>query len=265
LAPHIKPAEPLYIFLRTSQDAIAAVTYVPNEAHVRKKTLFASTRLTLTRTLGAANFSESVFVTEAKELTPEGWNAHEAHVAAENPLTEEERGFESIREAEINEVGGTGRRGAGYGPGTGGKTMDADGDALAALKGLEKGDVVGLKIDEKEHIVLADSIAKGVSPGQVSSHIANDAPRYTIYGGETGSAIFIYTCPSGSKPRDRMMYASSRRSAEALATVQAGLTLTHRVEFSDPSEVDVQALENEIAPKEEVKTGFSKPKRPGRR
>jgi twinfilin-like protein len=124
-----------------------------------------------------------------------------------------------------------------------------------------------MMIDEKEQLALAGEGAKGVSLAELAGHVEKSAPRYTVYGMETDdgwAAVFIYTCPSGSKPRERMLYASSRRSAEALVTDEAGLTLAKRVEATDPEEITAE-LQEEFKPKAETKTGFSKPKRPGRK
>jgi hypothetical protein len=120
------------------------VTYVPDHAPVRQKTLFASTRLTLTRELGSENFTESVFCTLKEELTEEGWKRHEAHEKQENPLTEEERNLEGIKEAEVLEVGGTGRRGGGYGGPSGGLKMNTEEGVVEALSGLQNGSLVML-------------------------------------------------------------------------------------------------------------------------
>jgi hypothetical protein len=106
--------------------------------------LFAATRLTLTRELGPENFGESLFCTTAEELTEEGWRRHEKHVQLENPLTEEERNLEGIREAEATEMGGTGRRGAGYGSGSGGLKMKAGDGVVEALGSLKEGGLVML-------------------------------------------------------------------------------------------------------------------------
>lgn len=84
-----------------------AVTFVPNSAPVREKMLFASTRLTLVRELGIERFRETLFATEAAELTAEGWAKHEKHSSQEAPLTEEEAGQAGLREAEAQESGGT--------------------------------------------------------------------------------------------------------------------------------------------------------------
>jgi twinfilin-like protein len=234
----------------------AAVTYVPDAAPVRQKMLFASTRLTLARELGTENFTESVFVTTAQELTEEGWKKHEDHIKLDNPLTEEERNLEDIKEAEVLEVGGTGRRGAGYGGPSGGLKMRAGEGVVEALSGLEDGSLVMLvsffresawrnwwsrancwqKIDSSEQIVLAEPVVSSVDPSSLASNISTTEPRYSFYrysyngaDGPESAPIFIYTCPTATKVKDRMIYASSRRSAEALAEHEAGVKLAKKV------------------------------------
>jgi hypothetical protein len=112
LQPHIKPNEALYIVLRryTSTPALVAVTYVPDTAPVRQKMLFAATRLTLVRELGSEHFRETLFATTAQELTPAGFEKHDAHTAMEAPLTEEERSLGEVRRAEQEAGMGTGTR-----------------------------------------------------------------------------------------------------------------------------------------------------------
>ncbi|KAL8936106.1 MAG: hypothetical protein Q9216_005098, partial [Gyalolechia sp. 2 TL-2023] len=99
LTPHLTPTQPLYIILRHPRDNVhqqqqeppfTAITYIPDHAPVRAKTLFASTRLTLVRELGAEKFSDQVFATEAADLSRDGWEKWEEHGKGEAPLTREE-------------------------------------------------------------------------------------------------------------------------------------------------------------------------------
>lgn len=99
--------------------------------------LFASTQRTLVKDLGPEHFAESFFTTEAAELSADGWRRHEDHTEAEQPLTQEERDQEGIKAAEVLEQGGMGRRGAGYGSGTGSSGVSTNvGDGVEAA--LEK-------------------------------------------------------------------------------------------------------------------------------
>ena len=99
-----------YIILRRYQnapDGFVAVTYVPDRANVRQKMLFASTRLTLVRELGAERFRETLFATTKEELTAEGWRKHDKHGELKAPLTEEEQTLQGVNEAEAEASMGT--------------------------------------------------------------------------------------------------------------------------------------------------------------
>jgi twinfilin-like protein len=188
--------------------------------------------------LGLENFSEQIFVENAEELSAEGWKKHEKHVALENPLTEEERNLVDIKNAEATEVGGTSRRGGGYG--SGGLKMKAGDGVVEALSSLQQGGLVMLKIDSSETIVLAGAPASSISTSDLASHISSSEPRYSVYkhsysgaSGPETATIFIYTCPTATKVKERMVYASSRRSAEALAEQEAGLKLDKKVRVDD--------------------------------
>jgi len=239
---------------------------------VRQKTLVASTRLTLVRELGSEQFSETLFATTKEELSADGWKKHEAHVAEDAPLTQEEWDRKQLKEAEVQEVGGTGRRGAGYGGGSSsGLRMGAGPGVVAALQKLEDGALVLLRISAAEIIEYADS-ATGVTPATLASHISDNEPTYAFYQhsyeGESGpesAVIFIYTCPTASPVKQRMIYASSKRSVETLAEKDAGLKLAKKMEATDPSDISAKAIEDEFQVKQEVKGGFARPKRPGRR
>ena len=108
---------------------------MPDAAPVRQKTLFAATRLTLVRALGADAFADTAFVTAAEELTAEGWARRlRSESATERPLTEEERNLEGIKaeEARQGTAGSEGRR-AHVSSGVG---LPVDEEALDALREL---------------------------------------------------------------------------------------------------------------------------------
>ncbi len=135
LTPHIKPNEALYIILRRfpSSPRFVAVTYVPDSAPVRQKMLFASTRLTFVRELGSEHFRETVFATNAAELTAEGFEKQDKHNALDAPLTEEERSLGEVKRAEQEAGSGTGSREIHLSKSL---AMPIGEDALASLKEL---------------------------------------------------------------------------------------------------------------------------------
>jgi twinfilin-like protein len=235
-------------------DRLAAITFVPDAAPVRQKMLTAATRLSLLRELGGAErVGESRVCTRVDEFaTARGWDAHAAHEAGAAPLTEEERGARELREMEAADVGGMARRGAGYGPRQqGGKSLPAEDGVVEALRGVGEGVLVLLALGEGEKFVLVRR-EEGVEPGQLAERIDADVPRYSLYGYAYGGEVkvlFVYTCPTATKVRDRMLYASCRRSAEVLAETEAGLVLAKKVRgqnFVLPGLADVRRLRSRI-------------------
>ena len=70
----------------------------------------------------------------------------------------------------------------------------------------------------------------------LSGKLSDEEPRYSFFryrretqGGEDSEVVFIYTCPSGSKVKERMVYACSVRGVMAAANKEAGLEVTKRV------------------------------------
>jgi twinfilin-like protein len=64
------------------------------------QTLYASTRSSLTKSLGSTVFTDSLFATCKADLTPEAYEAHKRHQAAPKPLSAREQEMENIKAAE---------------------------------------------------------------------------------------------------------------------------------------------------------------------
>jgi twinfilin-like protein len=229
--------------------------------------LFASTRLTLVRELGGEHFSESVFCTEADELTSSGWEKHLAHTESSNPLTIEEQSLQDIKDAEALESRGTQGKGLVQG---GQIAVRAEGEISAALSALGGGgseNLVQLRMDvPTETLQLVSSSSTTAS--SLSSSIDKAEPRFSFYrhSDPDSSIVFISTCPSSAKIKERMLYAASRSNVITLAQKDGGLKIAKRIEATNPDEVTEQVIADEfkVAAAEEKK-GFAKPKRPGRR
>jgi twinfilin-like protein len=273
LSSLVTPNAALYILLRradslsSSDKSLVAVTYVPNAAPVRQKMLFASTRLTLVRELGGEHFPESIFTTEASELTAEGWEKHLAHEAKENPLTAEEQSLQDIKDAEALESRGT--RGQGLAQG-GRIVIRADDGIASALQTLGQGgshNLVQLRMDGATETLQLVSTSSA-TPASISAQLDTKEPRYAFYRHDdpAASIVFISTCPSGAKIRERMIYAASRGNVVSLAQNEGGLKVVKKLEATNPDEVTEAVILEEFKVEEkEEKKGFAKPKRPGRR
>jgi twinfilin-like protein len=273
LESHITPNAALYILLRRADSlsspdkSLVAVTYVPNAAPVRQKMLFASTRLTLVRELGGEHFPESIFTTEPTELTAEGWEKHLAHEAKDNPLTAEEQSLQDIKDAEALESRGT--RGQGLAQG-GRIAIRADDGIVAALQklgGNGSENLVQLRMDGASETLQLVSVSSA-TPASIAAALDPKEPRYAFYRHDDAakSIVFISTCPSAAKIRERMLYAASRGNVVSLAQGEGGLKVVKKLEATNPEEVSEQVILEEFKEEaKEEKKGFARPKRPGRK
>jgi twinfilin-like protein len=259
LQSHISPTQAAYILLKvepSAPDGYIAITFVPNAAPVRQKMLFASTRLTLVRELGIERFRSTIFATEVEEVTAEGWAKHEKHEALPAPMTTEEAGLASVKEAEARESQGTSTRRGHVSSSVNVPTGDGVLEALQSLK--EEA------LDSSMDNVAQDMVGKLISPTE---------PRYSFYSlpnAPEPQIVFIYTCPTQSKIKERMVYSTSKSWTRIVAERDAGITIAKSLEATEPNELEADAF-GEVAPAEPAaaestsRAAFSRPKRPGRR
>jgi twinfilin-like protein len=147
------------------------------------------------------------------------------------------------------------------------KIADDAKDAVGSLKSSADGEMVQLGL-ESEALVLR-STAKDVPPADLGAQISGTEPTYTFYRYPGSGVLFIYTCPSGSKIKDRMVYASSRAFVPLIAK-DMDVEVVKRLEFGSPEDVTAEALRDVVEPKSEEPSGrtdggFARPKRPGKR
>lgn len=62
--------------------------------------MYASTRSSLTKSLGSTVFTDSLFAISKEDLTPEAYEAHKRHKAAPKPLSAQEQEMANIKAAE---------------------------------------------------------------------------------------------------------------------------------------------------------------------
>ena len=243
--------------------------------------LFASTRLTLARELGIERFRQTVFVTEKEELTAEGWAKHEAHEGLDAPLTEEESGLRGVKEAEAQESQGTGGRRGHVSSKVNISTGEGVVEALKLLKEEGcKGTLVQLKYELPDETLVLDSSTDSVSTSSLPTTISSSEPRYSFYShpsppsgaGSEPHILFIYTCPSNSKIKERMIYSTGKSWTRTVAERDAGLTISASLETTEPGELTADVLgggeqdaATEAKPADTSSRPFARPKKPGRR
>jgi twinfilin-like protein len=140
-------------------------------------------------------------------------------------------------------------------------------------------------IDVPTETIKLAGTDSNVSASSIASKISESSPRYSFYHYPGSDVVlFLYTCPSGSSIRERMLYASTRRGAIQLGEIE-GVKVTKKVrrqsvsdkfmtlmifriqiEGSSPEEITEARLHEEVNPPQDEgpKKGFARPKRPGR-
>jgi twinfilin-like protein len=69
--------------------------------------LYASTRNSVTKSLGSASFTDSIFATSKADLTPEAYVRHKVSLAAPKPLSPREQELADLAAAEKKSAGST--------------------------------------------------------------------------------------------------------------------------------------------------------------
>lgn len=62
--------------------------------------LYAATRTALTKSLGAAHFTDSIFATSKEDLSADAYSKHKQHLAAPKPMSAREKEIEAVKAAE---------------------------------------------------------------------------------------------------------------------------------------------------------------------
>lgn len=264
--------KPCYILYRLdSGDQWVLFCYVPDKAKVKEKMLYASTRANLKQQLGANFFIDEVFGTIAADFTIQAFKKHQEWKKADAPLTEAE--IIKKNELESGPVYSGGKSTYVHGV-----AFPVDNKANDALQQLVKGSInyVQIAIDiENERIILDHS--GNISAGDLANEIPLDVPRFhffaynhTFEDSNLNSIVYVFSCPDGSKGtksapvKQRMLYSSSKENV-ASVLAQHGGKVEARLEINTPEDINEDLINVTLhPPKEEKKSGFSKPAKPGK-
>ncbi|KAI8095740.1 hypothetical protein BDF21DRAFT_374090 [Thamnidium elegans] len=268
---YLDTTTPAYIFVRLDEKTSnneykwLFLCYVPDNAKVRDKMLYASTRATLTRELGDYRFVDNIYGTDKSEFTWDGYKKHLAHKAAEAPLTRREQELVEIKAAEaqtVSDYQGTTTRKS-FTPGIAFPLTEKAVEALVQLKQSKEersSNFVSLHLNNET--IDLDKCAD-VTINELRNTITENAPRFTfyIYSSSAGkeSLVFIYTCPSGSKIRERMLYSSSKANVILEAENEASVKVIKKFETSDLSDLTLDYFAEELDNSSDGGSGASTP------
>ncbi|CUM45739.1 uncharacterized protein AC631_01616 [Debaryomyces fabryi] len=295
---------PVYIILAlsstlNSNSDYAFISFIPDVAPIREKMLYASTKNTLLTQLGSNNFSKShIFAwTELDELSFENFK-HSSEVQEDGPLTHEEKTLQEVNSLQGLTLAESGARRSNdtaykkklasmHDPSStsGGVLMfTVDSELESEFKVLSQNTdngkliIFGINLDNEGMELISSTT------GVKSASLVNDLesvtekrgahPLFALYNYSTNKFAFVYSCPSGSKVKERMVYASNKQGLiNHLRDITESdeLLIDKIFEIGDLDELEVNELEisqnEEKNPASTTRNGlkFTKPKGPRRR
>lgn len=280
IPPLVKAKHAAYYFVRL--DSISEISghnwllivYIPDDAQVRERMLYASTVATLKREFGLTYISEEIRATSVSEMNINAFHQHCRSKNAPPPRTMREDEMFEIQHTEVKSNISVDTRHATLQ----GLMFPLDENVIEALHLFkkEKVDYIQLEIDdEKERILLAHSEAHATAD-HIRKCIPEHAGRYHIYRFKhefnnemIGSILFLYSVPGhGSKIKQRMVYASCKESFIDTIEKKFGISIEKKVEISDARDLTDEHFINELHPEvlaSAAKTSFTKPKGPATR
>ncbi|RCK67181.1 Twinfilin-1 [Candida viswanathii] len=287
--------DPAYIVISSDDqdDAKSFISFIPDVAKLRSKMLYASTRNTIINSLGSG-IGPKVAFSELDELT---WDSFQKSIASDDNaadvgllLTEDEKILQGINNLSSFGNHGYKKKLASMGGEEDlAKNQDIlykfDPELTAAFDGVSSTDadkLIVFNIDLAAELVKLQTVESGVGVNQLVKVLdganAIKSPQYSVYAYRPGSLAFIYSCPSGSAVKDRMVYAAFKNSLinhlkGKLAG--AGVAIDKNLEVGDLDELELSELQSGQQEEAESvdssssssKTGlkFNKPKGPRRR
>lgn len=277
--------EPGYaIFRRSEEEDFVFISFIPDLAPIRLKMLFASTKNTLVQQLGSESFGKKYILafSELDELTESHYK--NAILTKQDPslLTSEERSLKEINSLQsltLSQTSGSAFKKelpSMHGLASGSLFFKIDEKLDSVLRKSLDNVVIVMNISSSEELVLTTNNSD-VQPSNLIATIQEavgahpTGPMYVLFGYALGKIAFIYLCPSGSKVRDRMLYAANK---QGLLTHLKGDyfkdgQVDQIMEVGDLDEIEISKLV--IHPDSSSTTGeksglrFSKPKGPRRR
>lgn len=251
--------------------------------------LYAATRNTLTKSLGSSNFADSLFATAKADLTADAYKKHRQHLAAPQPMSAREKEMEEVKAAE-RQSSGMARSGSELArvaqSHVGLKWTEDVENAIRELGAGDGSSVVVLTVDSATETLLLSSVAK-CTISDLPNVVPSSEPCFAFFAWSRAvtsarrEIVYIYSCPSSSPIKYRMLYSSSFLSTymaaqQLIPASDTSVLSARKIQVSDPHELTESYISSELgltdpSPAsgtpvvEAEKKPFAKPRGPARK
>lgn len=257
---------PCYLLYRLDNKEWLLLSYSPDNAPVRQKMLYASTKATLKKAFPC----DSEFLATSKEdATLAGYEAHLRSERAPPPLSMAERELAEIKHSESKSSVGVDSKQATLC----GLEMPISDEAIDGFFSLKEGRINYLQIgiDVSNEIIVLHDKATLESGDELKKRIPEGEPRYHLFRFRhihenqiAHSTIFLYTIPTSACPvRVKMLYSSCKAPLIKDIEGKIEIALARKFEMDDLTELSESYLLDQLYPKSGTgKTRFEKPAGP---
>lgn len=279
--------QPAYLVIPTEAGDLAFASYIPDEAPIRSKMLYASTKNTLVSQLGA-NFKKShqFAWSEIEEVSMK--NFLRSFEVSEKPLTEEEKLLDQINSLQSFSIAEASAKSSS--PAYKKQLVSMHDSSGLLFKVQEDLDdyfqkagqssvhsLITFAIDlASERVKLTSSkqtsTATLISTLEESTTPLDPHPQYALYHYSPHKFAFLYSCPLGSKVKERMIYASNKKPLvtyinSILQQSESSAAIDKNLEVGDLDELEISELDDHEQELTTTTRGlrFNKPKGPRRR
>jgi len=253
---------PCFVLFKVSSGGARSwvlIAYVPEGSRVRSRMLYASGQEDVKQALGHTNFLGSVHVSEVDDLDLESLMSSRKRDLTDAPLTEEEI-YAKEEVAYLASPSDAKANAMGLVPFSFTNALDSKLREFA----LESIDLVEMYLGSGESVELGSTTKESTLS---CATIFTAGPRFYVLRHPTSGRIyFIFSCPTQSKIKDRMVYSTAKATIHHRLT-EVGIDINKVLEIGDTNDFDDLLKLHETPDENAGKIVFkeiSKPARPGR-
>lgn len=254
---------PAYIVV-PHEETFGFVSFISDLAPIREKMLYASTKNTLMTQLGTNNFKNKYTFawTEPEEVTHSNFvhgNEVQAVLSLDEKLVHDLANIQTLDRGRMVSMDKLA---------SGMLLFQLSSQLEEALQKLPETNLVVFDIDiGKETINLVEANSE-VTSSNLISHLdgiisKNPHPIYAVFKYESDHHAFIYCCPSGSKVKERMIYASNKQGM--ISYIKEKVLVDRVIDAGDVDEIEMSSLQSELLLTATDVKRISRPKGPRRR
>ncbi|ODV64456.1 twinfilin TWF1 [Ascoidea rubescens DSM 1968] len=258
-----------YLFVRINQDALLYIfiSFIPENESVRSRILYASTQNTLLRELGNSKLiSKKYHITDIDEISYANYKDLVHQENSQLPYTEDELIEKDLQK--LSFLGNSPKRLPSFNPKSPNShssshyrsssysspksvsnfSFQIDDELIDLLsQTMETNLLINCYIDIKNETINLLDIKRNVLISNLVSNLNSSClsntphPKYSFFYYSINRKLsFIYTCPSGSKVKERMIYATNKQGfINSLSSQLGSLHFDLLFEVGDTDEIDL--------------------------